>query len=104
MANLFIVHHPVETVFDFIANHENDVYWKPFVIESRKITDGKIGKGTRFEVIAETRGKRVCSIIEVLNYEPHRFYAYKSYAQPLPFVATLTFSAVSNHTRIDGKV
>ena len=43
-----VVDRPIEEVFAFLANGENDVKFSPRVQEIRKLTDGPIGVGTRF--------------------------------------------------------
>ena len=47
---------PIEEVFAFLANGENDVKFSPRVQEIRKITDGPIGVGTRFASTVKDAG------------------------------------------------
>jgi carbon monoxide dehydrogenase subunit G len=51
-----VVARPIEEVFAFLANGENDVKFSPRVQEIRKTTDGPIGVGTRFESTVKDAG------------------------------------------------
>ncbi len=51
-----VVARPIEQVFAFLANGENDVKFSPRVQEIRKTTDGPIGVGTRFESTVKDAG------------------------------------------------
>lgn len=51
-----VVARPIEEVFAFLANGENDVKFSPRVQEIRKITDGPIGVGTRFASTVKDAG------------------------------------------------
>jgi carbon monoxide dehydrogenase subunit G len=51
-----VVARPIEEVFAFLANGENDVKFSPRVQEIRKITDGPIGVGTHFASTVKDAG------------------------------------------------
>jgi carbon monoxide dehydrogenase subunit G len=51
-----VVARPIEEVFAFLANGENDVKFSPRVQQIRKTTDGPIGVGTRFESTVKDAG------------------------------------------------
>jgi carbon monoxide dehydrogenase subunit G len=51
-----VVARPIEEVFTFLANGENDVKFSPRVQEIRKTTDGPIGVGTRFASTVKDAG------------------------------------------------
>ena len=62
-----VVARPIEEVFAFLANGENDVKFSPRVQEIRKTTDGPIGVGTRFASTVKDAGmttKREFELIE----------------------------------------
>jgi carbon monoxide dehydrogenase subunit G len=51
-----VVARPIEEVFTFLANGENDVKFSPRVQEIRKLSDGPIGVGTRFASTVKDAG------------------------------------------------
>lgn len=104
MDELITIRLPVEQVFAFVTDHANDKLWKTFVTESRMISSGRIGKGTLFEVVIAPGGRRIAGQVEILEYEPHRWYVYRSNSQLIPFVAQMEFSSVPDGTHIRGHV
>ncbi len=104
MDDLVIINRPIQEVFVYVTNHANDKYWKPFVTESRQISAGAIGVGTRFEIVTVAWGYHRAGEVEVLVYEPYSSYVYRSNDNLLPFVAQLSFSSTSSGTHIQGRV
>ncbi len=104
MDDLVIFNRPIQEVFAFVADHANDKLWKPFVTESRKISAGEIGVGTQFEIVTVAWGYRRAGVVEILEYEPYRSYAYKANDPIYPFIARLAFSEIPSGTQIHGQV
>src|SRR5215208_1276216 len=44
-----VIERPLEEVFAFLADPENDAQWTPMVTETRKTSEGPLGVGTRYE-------------------------------------------------------
>ena len=104
MDDVILINRPIQEVFAFVTDHANDKYWKPFVTESRQISAGAIGVGTRFEIVAVAGSYRRAGEVEVLEYEPHRFYVYRANDKIYPFIAQLSFSETASGTQIRGHV
>jgi Polyketide cyclase / dehydrase and lipid transport. len=104
MDNIVIINRPIQEVFAFVTDHANDKQWKPFVVESRQVSAGPINVGTMFEVTVVSWNRHIPGHVEVLEYEPYRWYAYKSHSQPLPFIASLSFTPTPSGTAIRGDV
>ena len=51
-----VVARPIEEVFAFLADGENDVKFSPRVQEIRKLTDGPVGAGTRYASTVKDAG------------------------------------------------
>jgi carbon monoxide dehydrogenase subunit G len=60
---------PAET-FAYLADFENAAEWDPGVVEATRAGDGPTAVGSRFELIALFRGKRVPFRYVVTAYEP----------------------------------
>jgi uncharacterized protein YndB with AHSA1/START domain len=99
-----VINRPVQEVFAFVSDHSNDRLWKPFVTESRQISAGPIGVGTRFEIVTVAWGYRHSGEVEILEYEPDRMFAYRGHDRHFPFVARLMFSTTPSGTHIRGHV
>jgi len=104
MDDLVVINLPIQEVFAFVADHANDKYWKPFVTESRKITEGAIDVGTRFEIVTLAWGYRRAGEVEILEYEPYHSFSYRGHAKLFPFVGQLFFSEIPSGTHIQGHV
>lgn len=104
MDDLITIHRPVPEVFAFVSDHSNDRLWKPFVTESRQISDGPIVVGTRFELVTATWGYRRVGEVEIIEYEPDHMFAYRAHDKYFPFVSQLMFSTTPSGTRIHGHV
>jgi len=104
MNDLVTINRPIKDVFEFVANHANDKLWKPFVTTSKQTSTGHIGVGTRFEVGMVTWNHYLASTVEIVEYEPYRWYVYKSCTPPFHFVAHLSFASVALGTELRGYV
>jgi len=104
MDDLIVINRPLQEVFDYLIDHSNDKYWKPFVTESRKVTADPIDVGTRFEIIITTWGYRRSGEVEIVECEPYRSFAYKAHDPIYPFVARNMFSETPAGTQIRGQV
>lgn len=72
--------------------------------ESRQISAGPIGVGTRFEIVTVAWGYHRSGEVEILVYEPDRMFAYRGHDRHFPFVGQLMFSTTPSGTRIRGHV
>ncbi len=104
MDDLVTIQRPIQEVFAFITDHANDKLWKPFVTESRQISVGSIGVGTRFEIVTTAWGYRRSGEVEIVECEPYCSFAYKAHDPIYPFVARSMFSETSAGTQIRGEV
>jgi len=104
MDDLVTIARPLREVFDYLVDHSNDKYWKPFVTESHKITPDPIGVGTRFRITTTAWGYRRSGEVEIIEYNPYHSFAYRVNDRIFPFIGRLRFSEVPSGTHIDGNV
>lgn len=96
-----VVEHPVEGVFEFLADLENDSTWRREWIESRRTSEGPLGVGVTFRLVGKALGRRFTIDYEVTDWEPNRTAAWKALSGPLPLRFRRSFSSEGNGTRID---
>jgi len=65
-------------VFDYISNFENNPHWQRGANEARFITNPPLRNGSRFEQVADHRGRSIVTRFEVIDYEPGRSITIKS--------------------------
>jgi len=106
MNDLLIINRPIQEVFEFITNQSNAKLWKPFVTESRQITDGQIGAGTQFVEGIDVWNRHFAGIVEILEYQPPHRFVYKTREEPYPFsfVAQMSFEETPSGTIVHGNV
>lgn len=82
---------PVEQVFSYTSNFENDPTWISTVSKVEKTSDGPIGIGSTFKNYVNFLGKTFHSEHEIVEYEPNKRVVIVSSAGPVPFKAHYLF-------------
>ena len=69
---------PIEEVWSFLTDPDHDTNWRrPHVLSSRKLTDGPLGVGTRFETVNRFWGKKEIVQTEITEMEAPRLLSWK---------------------------
>ena len=64
---------PLDDVFAFVGDFANTKHWDPGVAEARKITEGPVRSGTRFELEVVFNGRRLPMTYEIETWDrPNR--------------------------------
>lgn len=95
-----IINRPIEEVFAVLANLENDLKWRNEWVDAKKTSEGSIGLGTRFSLVAKAFGRPSETIYETIQYEPNRIAAWKAKSGPLPLTFLRTLERVEGGTRV----
>ena len=67
------IERPVEDVYDFIADSENDVRWCPSVVEVERVSGNGPGPDARYKIHHTPGGMAFDADMEIVTYErPHR--------------------------------
>lgn len=94
---------PVEEVFDFAANAANLPLYDKNIREVKKITEGPIGVGTTFHLIASQFGFHTIVVQEFTVYEPSHHFAFLVNSGPFPVETHYTLESHANGTRVSGE-
>ena len=97
-----VINQPVEKVFAFAADSDNDAKWQSGVIETKRTPAGPVGVGTKVTIVRTFLGQRLESTYEITEYEPNKKTVFKSTSGPVKFTGTQTFEAVAGGTRVGG--
>jgi uncharacterized protein YndB with AHSA1/START domain len=69
---------PIEDVFHFVTEAEQETDWRrPYVLSSRKLTEGPVGVGSRFETVNRFWGKKETVVTEITAQEPPTLLSWK---------------------------
>jgi uncharacterized membrane protein len=95
----FVVNRPVEVVFAFLSDFENNLKWRASQVEVEKTSDGPIGVGTTYRLVNNLLGRRVDLGATVVEFEPNRRFASRDDG-PIPIEAQRIFEPVEGGTRV----
>src|SRR5258708_39727926 len=56
---IIVINRPLEEVFAFLSNLENNLKWRSGMIKAEKISEGPIGVGTTYRLINSLFGQQV---------------------------------------------
>ncbi len=94
-----VINRPLEEVFAFLSNLENNLKWRSGMIKAEKISDGPIGVGTTYRLINSLFGQQVEGEAVVTEYELNRKYATMN-KSGLPIKTQRMFEPVEGGTRV----
>jgi len=77
---------PVEEVFAFLADGENDKRFSPRIVEIEKTTDGPPGVGTVYASTAKDGGIKAKHEFEITEFEPSTKIRWKELSRSTPVV------------------
>jgi uncharacterized membrane protein len=98
--NSIVINRPLEEVFAFVSNFENNPKWSTAFLEAQKTSEGPIGVGTTWRFVQRFLGQRIEGEVELTEYEPNRKFAGKSKSGPIPAEVRQTFEPVEGGTQI----
>jgi carbon monoxide dehydrogenase subunit G len=95
-----LIERPVEDVYSFISNFENESKWCEEVVRTQKTSEGPIGVGSTFTDHVEFMGRTIKSSYEILACEPNKSITIETSAGLVPFVATYSFDDADGVTKL----
>jgi hypothetical protein len=99
IAHSVVIDRPLAEVFALAGNPDYDPRWGALIVESRQISDGSLGTGSRLEQVASLLGARFTTIVEITEYEALQVVAFKI-TEPVRLEHRRTFEPVSGGTRV----
>jgi uncharacterized protein YndB with AHSA1/START domain len=86
-----VIGRPVDVVFDYVADQSNEPRYNPHMVRAEKITQGPVGKGTRFRSAVAAGGRTADLLCEITACDrPRRLESFTTMAQA-DFTYTLRF-------------
>ena len=96
-----IIYSPVQQVFDFVSEPENDFQWQYGTLETARLSENVNNTGIHYRSIGHLMGRRNLSTFEVVKREPNTKYRIKSLSGPLHSQTSYTFETVNSATKIN---
>ena len=100
VAQSVVIHRPINEVFAFVTTPENSSRWQSATVETKKITPGPVGVGTRMSHVGKFMGRRIKVTASVTEYTPNRSYRYDSLFRSTAYFLRYTFEPAKEGTKL----
>ena len=94
-----VVDRPVEEVFAFLADAENDTQWRPNVLDIRRIS-GEGAGAVYAQGLKGPGGRRLAGDIEITDYRPNELIAFRAVKGPVRPAGRYELSSDGGGTRV----
>lgn len=96
-----VIRRPVEEVFTYLANPENNPQWEKAVVESKLITSGPLRVGSEFSERVKLIGSPIQVVCTILEYDFPRVIAYRSdTSSRVKYEGRIQFESAGRDTRL----
>jgi uncharacterized membrane protein len=96
-----VINRPVEAVFAFVADLENNPKWETNFVEVKRVSPEPLGVGTVYQCVLRLPGQRVTSRIEITEFTPNQRISFRgdrpASAKP---VGSITFEPLGSGTKV----
>lgn len=95
-----VINRPLEYVFGFMANFDNDVLWWKEVQESKRLSTGDLGVGATFWQSSRMFGLGSETVFEIIGFEPNKTVRIQTLSGPLYYTAAYHFANLAGSTEL----
>jgi carbon monoxide dehydrogenase subunit G len=95
-----VINRPIEEVFAFISNPENQPRWRATTLEMSRTSSEPLGVGSVFKGRFTFLGRPFEGNLEIIAREPHRSYTARMVGGPFPLEARYTLEPAESGTRL----
>jgi len=95
-----VINRPMEEVFAFISNPENQPRWRATTLEITRISSEPLGVGSVVKGRFTFLGRPFEGNLEIIALEPHRSYTARMVGGPFPLEARYTLEPSGNGTQL----
>ena len=94
-----VIQQPIEKVFAFATNLDNNARWQTDVLETKQTSKGPFGRGATYYCANKFLGKRIETRGFIRDYEPDRYCFYKITSGDVTGETRFVFEPVDGGTR-----
>lgn len=94
-----VINKPVAECFAYFNNPANNTKWQGQLKDSKLVTPGPVGVGSRLKDTRELAGQKLETEYEITEFEPNKKVTFKSSGGPISYVGTFTFEPSGNGTK-----
>lgn len=96
-----MVDRPREEVFEYTADFANIEHWDPGVASSRRLDEGPVGMGSRYELMVRFGMSTIPMLYEITEYLPNERVVLVGRGETIEAVDEIRFEAHDSQTSID---
>ncbi|MCH2190139.1 MAG: SDR family NAD(P)-dependent oxidoreductase [Gammaproteobacteria bacterium] len=100
MVEEFEVNRSAEEVFDYIVDFSRIAEWDPTVTDSRKVSDGSVGQGTKFEVMYSLGLRNIPIYYTIDSYQAPNTAVLTGKAKSFTAIDSLTIEPTSSGAHV----
>ena len=95
--NSVIIYQPVEKVFNFATELNNNPKWQSDIIAVEQVSDGLFGQGATCRLVNRFLGQRYESEFVISDYQPHHKCSYQFLSGPVIGQSSFIFETVNGN-------
>jgi uncharacterized membrane protein len=95
-----IINRPLEQVFAFVTNLENEMHWQPEIESIQFTSDGPMGVGTTFQEVRRTFGRRYEWHFEVTEFELNKIFCIRTLSGTIPYQGCRLFEPAPGGAKV----
>ena len=95
-----VINRPIEEVFAFISNPENQPRWRATTLEISRTSSEPLGIGSIVKGRFTFLGRPFEGNLEIIALEPHRSYTARMVGGPFPLEARYTLKPAGSGTQL----
>jgi uncharacterized protein YndB with AHSA1/START domain len=95
---------PAEDVFAFVTDFRHSPEWQDTALEIRKVTEGPVRVGSRFEGSREVMGRKMEVAVEFVEYDPPHSASWTLGSGSMPGQASYHLASTPAGTRVTNRI
>jgi uncharacterized membrane protein len=99
-----VIGHTAEDVFAYVTDFRHSPEWQDTALEIRKVTDGPVRVGTRFEGIRKVMGRNMEVAVEFVAYEPSSHARWTVTGGPMSGEASYRLESSPEGTKVTNRI
>jgi len=95
------INRPLPEVFAYLCDFHKSTEWqKSGLVEVKQVTNGPMAVGYQFIGVRNFMGRRMESLLEMIDFQPNKQFAYKSLSGTTPFKQIFQFETTPQGTKV----
>ena len=97
--NSVVINQPINTVFDFVTNLDNNPKWQSGILELEMTSEGRFELGSTYRCVNRFMGKRLETEGIITDYVPDRTCSFRITSGSVTGESNFSFESVNGGTR-----